>query len=233
MTEDILQHQRNEANASSPEVSLPPVAWWRNYPAKRAMDLIVLLLLAPLVIPLAVTIVLAIKLDSSGPAIFQMKRVGFANKEYVVWQFRTMYADHREMRGVPQAARNDPRVTRVGMLLRRTNLDELPRLFSVLLGQMSFVGAYPLLSQEFGVMTEYLKEQNPEMVEVWLKARAIIPSGVNGPSAEAHGIIDTLDGWRIFCQSEIEYAKHCTLLGDLGFILRTLLVPFRGTERSY
>jgi lipopolysaccharide/colanic/teichoic acid biosynthesis glycosyltransferase len=75
--------------------------------------------------------------------LFRQPRAGFNDRVIEVWKFRTMYADARDDRAVHQTKRNDPRVTRVGRILRRTSLDELPQLFNVLAGSMSIVGPRP------------------------------------------------------------------------------------------
>jgi Undecaprenyl-phosphate glucose phosphotransferase len=93
--------------------------------------------------PLLAGIALLVKLDSRGPVLFKQKRYGFANNEFTVFKFRTMQHREAEDPNVPQARRNDPRITRIGGFLRRTSLDELPQLFNVLLGDMSLVGPRP------------------------------------------------------------------------------------------
>jgi putative colanic acid biosynthesis UDP-glucose lipid carrier transferase len=109
---------------------------------KRAEDLVLGTLALLLAAPLMLLIALAIKLDTPGPVFFRQWRYGLDGREIRVWKFRTMCVteDGREFQ---QAARNDCRVTRVGALLRRTSLDELPQLFNVLAGSMSLVGPRP------------------------------------------------------------------------------------------
>jgi len=110
---------------------------------KRALDIVVaasaLLLISPL---LAITAVL-IKLDTPGPVIFRQRRGGFDNREFVIFKFRTMTVLEDSSQTIVQARRDDARVTRVGRVLRRTSIDELPQLFNVLIGDMSVVGPRP------------------------------------------------------------------------------------------
>jgi lipopolysaccharide/colanic/teichoic acid biosynthesis glycosyltransferase len=104
---------------------------------------------------------LAIKLDSPGPAFFTQTRVGKDGREFKVWKFRTMHRDAESRRaallaqsdreGVCFKARHDPRVTRIGRLLRRSSLDELPQIFNVLVGHMSIVGPRPALPEETAI----------------------------------------------------------------------------------
>ena len=110
--------------------------------AKRAIDLVgasaALLLLSPLMLATA----LLIKLNSAGPVLFFQKRNGFGGRAFHIVKFRTMHV-LEDGQLIRQAQRNDPRVTRVGRILRRTNIDELPQLFNVLSGEMSLVGPRP------------------------------------------------------------------------------------------
>ena len=111
--------------------------------AKWLEDMILGLLFTLLAIPIMLVIALAIRLDSPGPIFFRQQREGFNNRLFEVFKFRTMYADRCERDSIVQARRDDGRVTRVGTILRRTSLDELPQLFNVLLGHMSLVGPRP------------------------------------------------------------------------------------------
>jgi lipopolysaccharide/colanic/teichoic acid biosynthesis glycosyltransferase len=111
--------------------------------AKRAEDLVLGTALLLLVLPLMVAIAVAIRLDTPGPALFRQTRRGLNNSPFEILKFRSMvYVPGPELT-VPQAQRHDPRVTRVGRVLRRTSLDELPQLFNVLKGEMSLVGPRP------------------------------------------------------------------------------------------
>jgi len=110
---------------------------------KRVFDVVgacaALIFLAPLLAWIAI----AIKLDSAGPVLFGQERVGLANKRFRIFKFRTMHPGLGDPTGVQQTVEDDPRVTRVGRFLRRSNLDELPQLWNVLIGDMSLVGPRP------------------------------------------------------------------------------------------
>jgi lipopolysaccharide/colanic/teichoic acid biosynthesis glycosyltransferase len=114
----------------------------RRVAAKRALDVAAatlgLLLLSPLLIAVAVLI----KLTSRGPALFCQERIGRRFRPFRVWKFRTMVQD-APMRGGPLTVGDDPRITRLGRLLRSTKIDELPQLVNVLKGEMSLVGPRP------------------------------------------------------------------------------------------
>lgn len=126
--------------------------------AKRAFDLVGSAALIALIAPLLILIALLIRLDSPGPALFRQIRVGRDGRPFTILKFRSMYRDAEarlaEVRaqsdrdGLCFKARQDPRVTRMGRILRRTSLDELPQILNVLFGQMSLVGPRPALPSE-------------------------------------------------------------------------------------
>jgi exopolysaccharide biosynthesis polyprenyl glycosylphosphotransferase len=138
-----------------PLLTLEPVAQeeWKLL-VKRLMDFAIAALMIPLLLPVVGLIVLAIKLDSPGPAFFIQERVGRRKRRFRMLKFRTMVqdADRRqaevehlnEAKGPIFKIANDPRITRVGSFLRRSSLDELPQLLHVLTGEMSLVGPRPM-----------------------------------------------------------------------------------------
>lgn len=140
---DILR--REQGQALDPHFSVlvqrAPLSAYERV-VKRTLDVVVAASLLLLLAPLLAATALLIKLDSPGPAIFRQRRGGFDNREFLIFKFRTMNV--LENAGViTQACRQDPRVTRVGRVLRRTSIDELPQLLNVLRGDMSLVGPRP------------------------------------------------------------------------------------------
>ncbi|TMF91244.1 MAG: sugar transferase [Chloroflexi bacterium] len=133
---------------------------WFDYEhgLKRALDVVLSLLFLAGALPLLLVIVLAVRLDSPGPVLFVQERVGLRGRRFRFYKFRSMYADAErrlaevqhlnEATGPVFKVKNDPRITRVGRLLRRTSLDELPQLINVLRGEMSLVGPRPPLPSE-------------------------------------------------------------------------------------
>jgi lipopolysaccharide/colanic/teichoic acid biosynthesis glycosyltransferase len=114
----------------------------RQLPGKRAFDVAVSAAALVLLVPVLLVIALAVKLDSSGPVLYRQRRVSRGGRLFRLYKFRTMVVDADRL--APNvSATGDPRVTRVGRLLRRTYLDELPQLLNVLLGDMSLVGPRP------------------------------------------------------------------------------------------
>ncbi|OSZ65268.1 undecaprenyl-phosphate glucose phosphotransferase [Sphingomonas sp. IBVSS1] len=111
--------------------------------AKNIEDKLLTLIILAFIWPVLLAVAIAIKLDSPGPILFRQPREGFNNRTFDCFKFRSMYHNQLEFKNINQATRDDPRVTRVGRILRRTSLDELPQLFNVLLGDMSLVGPRP------------------------------------------------------------------------------------------
>lgn len=111
-----------------------------HFAVKRGVDIVVSLGALILLAPLLLSVALLIRLDSPGPVLFSQYRWGRDCRKIKVYKFRSMQADRCDVTGIAQTVHNDPRVTRVGAVLRRTNIDELPQLFNVLKGDMSLVG---------------------------------------------------------------------------------------------
>ena len=151
---------------------------------KRALDLMLSALLMIGIVPLLLLITLAIRLESSGPILFRQTRVGRSGRHITIWKFRTMVADAEAqlakcLREQPELRRewecdqklkHDPRVTRVGRLLRRTSLDELPQIFNVLAGDLSLVGPRPIVDEEivkYREEFELYKRVRPGITGLW------------------------------------------------------------------
>jgi len=125
---------------------------------KSIIDYVLAALLALFFLPVIMIIALAIKLDSQGPVLFKQQRLGLRGRSFYLYKFRTMVEKAEEMKvdivgqnemdGPAFKIKNDPRITRVGRYLRKTGLDELPQLFNVLKGEMSFIGPRPPIREE-------------------------------------------------------------------------------------
>jgi len=199
-------------------ISEKPISEW-NYFLKRIEDIILSLLILVLILPLLVVIATAIKLDSRGPVVFRQKRYGFNNEVFDVYKFRSMYFNRPPEQGVPQAKRNDPRVTRVGKFLRATSLDELPQVFNVLQGVMSLVGPRPHAVAH--------NEQYAETITGYF-ARHRVKPGITGWAQ--------VNGWRGETDShvklenrvrhDIEYIENWSLFLDLKILFMTAFIVF-------
>jgi lipopolysaccharide/colanic/teichoic acid biosynthesis glycosyltransferase len=116
---------------------------WPELGIKRIFDLAAAGLALILLLPVLLVAAIAIKLESPGPVFFTQLRYGRGNRPFRIWKFRSMRTEMCDASGVRQAQINDPRLTRVGAFLRRSNIDELPQLFNVIRGEMSIVGPRP------------------------------------------------------------------------------------------
>ena len=156
--------------------------------AKRLLDVVVATLALLLLAPLALLLVMAIRADSPGPAFFRQARVGCHGQRFVMWKFRTMVVDaERRVAELLPLSRDpdwldlesDPRVTRVGRLLRQWSLDELPQLWNVLRGDMSLVGPRPLIPSDYARLPEWARPRNdvrPGLTGLWqVSGRAALP----------------------------------------------------------
>lgn len=199
----------------------PPVLSRSSRLAKRGLDLAVASLLSGLGLPLLMLLAVAIKLDSPGPVFFWQERIGRHERRFRLLKLRTMVADAEARRaGLLAKSKNpawlhlehDPRVTRVGRLLRLTSLDELPQLWNVLTGAMSLVGPRPLMVED------------DRMVEEWARGRIDLTPGITGL-------------WQVLGRTSIPfeemvkldylYVTNWSLWGDVRLILRTLPVVLR------
>ncbi|OCC15608.1 Undecaprenyl-phosphate galactosephosphotransferase [Dissulfuribacter thermophilus] len=176
--------------------------------------------------PLMLIIAILIKLDSSGPVFFIQERVGVNGRHFKLYKFRTMVKNaeelkkkleqQNEMDGPVFKIKNDPRITRIGKILRKTSLDELPQLFNVLRGEMSLVGPRPPLPNEVEKYEPHQRRRlsmKPGLTCIWQV------SGRND--------VD-FDSWM---KMDLEYIDNWSLLLDLKLIFRTMLVVLLGTGR--
>jgi len=194
---------------------------------KRALDVTVSAVALVVFLPLLAGIAIAIKLDSRGPLFFRQTRVGRDGHRFTLWKFRSMHPDadaqksefaelnlHGPTPGEGMfKIREDPRVTRVGRVMRRYSLDELPQLYNVLIGDMSLVGPRPLIEEEAG------------QVEGRFRHRLALTPGITGL-------------WQVYGRSDIPfsemvsldylYVTNWTLWGDVKLLMKTLPAVARG-----
>jgi exopolysaccharide biosynthesis polyprenyl glycosylphosphotransferase len=192
---------------------------WFDYELslKRILDILVAGFTLVGTLPICLAVVIAIKLDSPGPAIFTQQRVGRHGRRFRFLKFRSMYIDaeqrlselqvHNETDGPVFKMRKDPRITRVGAILRRTSLDELPQVINVLRGEMSVVGPRPPLVGE----VEHYRPQ--DMVRLSVKPGITCLWQIRGRSAVS------FDTWMEY---DREYIRGMSLLLDLSILVRTV-----------
>jgi exopolysaccharide biosynthesis polyprenyl glycosylphosphotransferase len=189
--------------------------------AKRGMDLGLTLLGLLAVLPLLALVAVAIKLDTRGPVFFVQTRVGKDGRTFGMVKFRSMVVNAETLLsglagdrdGLCFKAKDDPRITRVGRILRRTSLDELPQLWNVLRGEMSLVGPRPALPAEVAAYPAHARER-----------LAVLP-GITGlwqVSGRADISFDDM------IALDVDYVRHPSLRRDLGILLRTVRVVLDG-----
>ena len=191
--------------------------------AKRGLDIVfsiaALVVLSPLLIGLAATI----RLTSPGPAILRQKRCGKDDKPFFVFKFRTMYADKGDPTGVAHTVVDDPRITPVGRFIRRSNLDELPQLVNVLLGEMSIIGPRP---HAIGMLAAGVRYD--ELITYYHSRLAMRP-GITG-WAQAHGLRGPADDpvlARRRIEHDLAYIQEFSLWLDAKTFCLTAVHEFR------
>jgi lipopolysaccharide/colanic/teichoic acid biosynthesis glycosyltransferase len=195
----------------------PPVFEGLDYALKRSFDLVVAGGLVFLLSPVLLTCWLLVRTTSRGPSIYRSWRPGIGGQPFACLKFRTMYRDAHQRQAALEAVnesdgalfkiRDDPRVTRVGRVLRRWSLDELPQLFNVLRGEMSLVGPRPLPERDF------------QRLEDWHKKRYLVMPGITGL-------------WQVSGRSELDfddlvrldflYLERWSVFLDLSILVKTV-----------
>ena len=182
--------------------------------AKRIFDMTVSALLLALTGPLIVIFAILVKLDSKGPAFFRQTRVGLFGQNFAVLKLRSMRTD-AEVNGAQWATLDDPRVTRLGRFIRKVRIDELPQAWSVLKGEMSFVGPRP----ERPEFVADLEEQLPYYAE-----RHMVKPGITGWAQVNYPYGASVEDSRHKLEYDLYYAKNYTPFLDLLILLQTLRV---------
>lgn len=195
-----------------------------NAALKRAFDILfslaVILTVFPIVVPI---IAIAIRLDSKGPIIFKQLRLGRKNKLFECYKFRTMVVNANQE---VQATKNDPRVTRVGKFLRKTNLDELPQFVNVLMGSMSVVGPRPQIKSQL--------DQYSGIIEKY-KMRHFVNPGITG-YAQVNGFRGETKEVGLMekrVEYDVKYMENWSLSLDVKIIFLTVWNMFRGERGAY
>ena len=190
---------------------------------KRAFDFIVALISSVITIPVFLLIAIAIKVDSRGPVFFVHHRVGKDGKPLSLLKFRTMVVGAEEMikNFNPEQEKewqenfkleNDPRITRIGKFLRKTSLDELPQLYNILIGNLSFVGPRPVT-----------KEEIEKYGENKAKVLSVTPGLTGWWACNGRSNIDYEERMKL----ELYYVDHASLSLDIKILFKTILVVLR------
>ncbi|MEB2778486.1 sugar transferase [Algoriphagus sp. D3-2-R+10] len=198
---------------------------WFNLSIKRFIDLFcsigLMIVIGWWLFPI---VAILIKLDSPGPILYTQKRGGIDNSVFNCYKFRSMTIDKRD--DLKPATRNDPRVTKIGRMLRRTSIDELPQVFNVIYGNMSLVGPRPLILSQ--------NEKNAKKIEGY-KNRHLVKPGITG-LAQAKGYRgETELPHSIYFRYKLDmyYIKNWSVVFDLKLIWMTAVTIFSGDENAY
>jgi lipopolysaccharide/colanic/teichoic acid biosynthesis glycosyltransferase len=184
---------------------------------RRLIELALTVIALPVLLPVLAVVAAFVRYDSPGPVLFVQSRVGRRGRVFRMFKFRTM---HHGAEGPSFTTAADPRITRVGGFLRQCRLDELPQLFNILRGDMSWVGPRPeALSLEKGYVRDIQH----------FALRGIVRPGVTGWAQINQGYAHEADAMRAKLEYDLYYLKHCSLWLDVVIVLRTFAVVFRGT----
>jgi undecaprenyl phosphate N,N'-diacetylbacillosamine 1-phosphate transferase len=191
----------------------PPSVGPRSLWLKYALDRFAAAILLPVVTPMMAAIAIAIRIDDGGSVFFRQTRVGLNGRLFQIWKFRTMIPDAWEI-GQGYVPADVPLVTRAGGFLRATSLDEVPQVFNILMGEMSFVGPRPTLPSQ---VERYTSEQ---------RRRLLVKPGILG-WAQLHG--RSAVPWSRRIEYDLEYVRRASLAFDLEIIVRSIPMVLRGT----
>ena len=195
--------------------------------AKRLVDLLLSALGIVILAPAFIVIALLVKLDSPGPALFLQERVGMRGRIFRIHKFRTMRA---AAGGAQVTAANDTRITRVGQILRKFKLDELPQLFDVFIGNMSLVGPRPEVQRYVAHWPEDARREilsvrpgitDPMTLEIFDEAKML--EGAHDPERK---YVEEILPLKV--QGYLRYVRERSTVGDLRVILRTVARAVRG-----
>lgn len=204
-----------------------PITDWDTI-TKRAFDLFFASLSLIILSPVMLITAILIKLDSPGPVLFRQKRYGFNNELIDVFKFRSMYHNMADANASKLVTKGDPRVTKVGRIIRKTSLDELPQLLNVLMGQLSLVGPRP------HALSAKAEDRLYENVVDGYFARHKVKPGITGWAQIKgwRGETDTEDKIQKRVECDIYYIENWSVFFDLYILIKT---PFclLETENAY
>ncbi len=162
------------------------------------------------IIPMVI-IAIVIKLDSKGPAVYRQERIGYGGKVFKIWKFRTMYINSEHTGSGVYSDDDDPRITRVGNILRKTSLDEISQFFNIFMGDMSFIGPRPPLTYHPWPIKEYTDEQ---------KRMFDVRPGITG-WAQING--RKCVEWNRRIELNVWYVDNVSFLLDIKILISTVL----------
>jgi sugar transferase (PEP-CTERM system associated) len=186
---------------------------------RRALSMVVSLVLLLVVLPFLPFVILAIKLDSKGPVLYRQKRVGRAGNPFFCYKFRTMRQDAEADTGPTWAGDDDPRITRIGKFLRTSRIDEIPQLWCVFKGDMGFVGPRP----ERPEFVEWLTKEIP-----YYGVRHAVRPGITGWAQVRYKYGNTIEDAKEKLQYDLFYIKNASLGLDILIMFQTIKIVLLG-----
>ncbi|MHA7901492.1 MAG: exopolysaccharide biosynthesis polyprenyl glycosylphosphotransferase [Henriciella sp.] len=190
-------------------------------PAKRYVDIFSALCVIAVFWPVMLITAIAIRLESKGPAIFKQERMGFRGKTFTVYKFRSMRVQDDSERNLQadKTLSDDDRITRIGRFIRKTRIDELPQVFNILKGDMSWIGPRP----ETLRLSKWYETEIP-----FYRYRHIVRPGISGWAQVKQGHVTEVDDIRLKLEYDMYYVKHFSLWLDLLIAVKTVSVIFTG-----
>ena len=185
---------------------------------KRGLDIIIALILMVFASPIALITAIVIKFESKGPIIFKQTRIGENGKKFKIYKFRSMRI-HDEKKYPKYTLDNDDRITKFGKFMRKTRIDELPQLFCILKGTMSFVGPRP----EWDVLVNEYKEKIP-----YYNLRHMIKPGITGWAQVMYPYGECIEDAKRKLEYDLYYLKHQDLILDVLTIIKTAKIVIFG-----
>ena len=186
---------------------------------KRFMDIVISLLILLVTLPITLLTTIAIIIDSKGPVFYKQSRAGMNNKDFNVIKFRSMIKDAEKHTGPVWSQKKDPRITRVGKVIRKLRIDEIPQMYNILKGEMSLVGPRP----ERPFFVEKLSEEIP-----LYKKRLKVRPGVTGWAQVKHKYDESIEDVRTKLRYDLFYIENMSLRMDMKIIFRTIFVVIFG-----
>lgn len=202
------------------------VAFWSPEPLtrlqfflKRTMDVVLAGAASFVALPICLLTALAVRLDSAGPVFYRQDRVGFQGQLFTLFKFRSMVDDAERETGPVWASRNDPRITRVGRIIRKLGIDELPQLYNVLRGEMSLVGPRP----ERPHFVDRFRREIPGYAE-----RLRVLPGITGLAQVKHKYDETIDDVRQKLRFDFTYIRTHSFFKDCFILFYTIYIILTG-----
>ena len=215
LTESLTGRVRIEHLSENIFGHLQPSIFYLGF--KRVVDFLFVLLSVPLLVPVLVVTAIAIKLDSKGSVFYTQQRMGYRGRTFKMYKFRSMHSDI-EGRGFTEGT-EDPRITRVGAVIRKYRIDELPQVLNVLKGDMSFIGPRP----ESLELSYWYEKDVP-----FFSYRHVVRPGLSGWAQVEQGYAAEVDGMIRKLQYYFYYIKHFSLWLDILIVLKTIRTVLTG-----